>query len=368
MTSAATRPPADESAAEPAAVTRSQATSLAYASGVLGAVYGLILALAAPDELFADGPTSFALWAAAGSGISAAAASGIGYWRSRSLPGQEWRQSLSTWKFLINTLSVVIVHTVLAFIETYVIYRLVGLGFVGLPVHTLWSVVLMAVTVGLTAQLVYASVSEMTTQRMSSLLRTFIAFGIITAMVIAPEPDWWKVHFSHLGTFDDLSSLLFNGTLVAAGLLVTTFAVYIAHDMQTLVDAGVLSSRRSPRVVSALFVGMGAAFAGVGIFSVDVNRLVHDIAALGLASMFLALLGGGAKLLRGMPRHYFIWSWAILATTLLSAVMFALGLFSLTAIEIIVFTLIFGWISLFIRYLGQAGAAAELSPAGPVRR
>lgn len=353
MTTAATAPLDD--AAAPTSRAESEATYIAYAIGVLGAIYGLVLALVAPDELFADGPTSFSLWAAVGSGVSAAAASGIGYWRSRGLPGQEWRRALPAWKSAINTISVIIVHAVLAFIVTYVVYRLVGLGFIGLPVHTLWSVVMMAVTVGLAAQLTYRSVSRMTTQRMSSLVRTFIAFGVITAMVIAPEPDWWKVHFSHLGTFHDLSSLFFNGTLVAGGLLVTTFAVYISHDMHALVDAGVLASRRSPRIVSTLFVVMGIAFAGVGLFSVDVNRLVHDIAALGLAATFFSLLLAGPVLLRGMPPTYFLSSWVILGTMVGSALMFAFGLFTLTAIEIIVFVLIFAWISVFIRFLGVAG-------------
>ena len=84
----------------------------------------------------------------------------------------------------------------------------------------------------------------MTTQRMSSLLMAFIVLGTLTAMVTTPDPEWWTVHFSQLGTFDDLSSWIFNGTLIAGGLLVTTFAVYIANDMQALVDAGRLSNQR----------------------------------------------------------------------------------------------------------------------------
>lgn len=353
MTVAAPPPLADAAAAS-ARSPESEAVYIALASGVLGAVYGTIIALVEPGLLFADGPSSFALWAAVGAGVIAAAASAVGYWRSRALPEQAWRLALAPWKIIVNVISVVIVHAVLAFIETYVIYRLVGLGFVGLTVGPFWSVIMMAVTVGVTAQLVYPSVSRMTTQRMSSLLRTFIAFGIITAMVIAPDPNWWKVHFSQLGTFDDLSSVFFNGTLIGGGLLVTTFAVYIAHDMNALVDAGVLASRRSPRIVSTLFVVMGAAFAGVGIVPVDLNRIAHDIAALALATMFLAMLIAGPKLLRGMPRSYFVSTWVILGATVGSVVLYALHFFTLTAVEIVVFVLIFGWISVFVRFLGVA--------------
>jgi hypothetical membrane protein len=360
-------PRADDAVPTRAERAESEATYAGYGLGVLGAVYGLVLALVAPDEMFADGPISFALWAAVGAAIAAAAASGIAYWRSRALAAQQWRLSLASWKSAVATVSVVIVHTVLTFIVVYVVYRLVGLGFRDVPVHLMWSVVMMAVTVGLAAQQTYRSASRMTTERMSSMLRTFIAFGIITAMVISPEPDWWKVHFSHLGTYHDLSSLFFNGTLIAGGLLVTTFAVYIAHDMQTLVDGGVLTSRRSPRIVSSLFVIMGIAFAGVGIFSVDVNRLVHDIAALGLAATFLTALIAGPTLFRGMPRTYFVSSWVILGTTVLSALMFAVGMITLTAIEIIVFVLIFAWISVFVRFLGVAGTRLPSAAEPDVR-
>ncbi|WP_237739395.1 DUF998 domain-containing protein [Microbacterium yannicii] len=351
MTSAV--PSADGAASTARAET--SATYIGYVLGALGAIYGLILGLIAPDEMFAEGPSSFSLWAATGAGCAAAAAAGVGFIRSRDLPGQEWRRSLAAWTFAVNTLSVVLVHAVLAFIVVYVIYRLVGLGFIGLPVHLMWSVVMMAVTAGVTGQQTYRSVSRMSTQRLSSLVRTFIAFGVITAMAISPESDWWKVHFSHLGTFHDLSSLFFNGTLVVGGLLVSTFAVYIAHDMRALVQAGVLATARSPRVVSTLFVVMGIAFAGVGLCSVDVNRVIHDIAALGLAATFLTLLIASPKLLRGMPPAYFMSTWVILAATIAAAGMFALGVITLTAIEIIVFVLIFAWIAVFTRFLGVAG-------------
>src|SRR5688572_4295312 len=154
--------------AQPAATRRaeSEAIYLAFAAGAVGAIYGLIVALTAADLQLADGDP-FAVWAAAGAGVTAAATSAAGYWRARSAPDQAWRRALPSWKFTINTISVVIVHTALAFLTTFAMYRLLALGFIGLPIITFWAVVLMAVTLGLTAYIVYLSVSRMTTQRMS---------------------------------------------------------------------------------------------------------------------------------------------------------------------------------------------------------
>jgi hypothetical protein len=71
----------------------------------------------------------------------------------------------------------------------------------------------------------------------------------------------------------------------------------------------------------------------------------------------MVLLIGGQCLGRGMPRSYFVASWSFLAAMVASVVLFipAVGFFSLTAFEIIVFALIFGWIAVFIRFLGVAG-------------
>jgi hypothetical membrane protein len=344
--------------AQPAATRRaeSEAIYLAFGAGAVGAIYGLIVAITAVDLQLADGDP-FAVWAAAGAAVTAVAASVAGYWRSRSEPDQAWRKDLPSWKFTVNTISVVIVHTALAFLTTFAMYRLLALGFIGLPIIPFWAVVLMAVTLGLTAYIVYLSVSRMTTQRMSSLLMAFVVIGTLTAMITTSDPEWWTVHFSQLGTFDDLSSWVFNGTLIAGGLLVTTFAVYIANDLEALTAQGVLTNPRGKRVVPALFVVMGIMLACVGIFPVDFSLLLHNVSASGMAVMFLVLLIGGPSFLRGMPRTYFVASAAFLVATLLSVILFipAIGYFSLTAFEIIVFALIFGWIAVFIRFLGVTG-------------
>jgi len=355
-TDSLTSPAPAPDAAPPAPTLRveSAAVYLALIAGAVGALYGLVIALTYP-ELPLRGEWSFGIFAAIGSSVVAAVLSAIGYWRSRHRAGQEWRRSLAPWKFTVNTISVVIVHTALAFLGTYVVYLVLSLGFIGLPVVTFWAVVLMSVTLGMTAYLVFLSVSRMTTQRMSSLLMAFIVLGTLSAMVTTPDPKWWTVHFSHLGTFNELSSWIFNGTLIAGGLLVTTFAVYIANDMRALAAEGRLSNRASPRTVSTLFVVMGVMLAGVGIFPVDVNMTLHNLSASGMAIMFMVLLIGGPRLLRGMPRTYFVSAWSFLGALVASIVLFIVQYFLLTAFEIIVFALIFGWIAVFIRFLGVAG-------------
>lgn len=333
----------------------SEAVYVALGAGAVGAIYGWIVSLVWPSLPLSGTHWAFGGAAAIGAAVVAGTASGVGYWRARLLPGQNWRQSLSAWKFTVNSVSVAVVHIVLAALAVLVVFLVLSRGFLGLHVNTFWAVVLMATPLGLTGYLVYLSVSRMDTQRMSSLLMTFVTTGTLTAMVTTPDPEWWKVHFSELGTFWALSSLVFNGTLVAGGLLVTTFGVYLGHDMQTLANQRRLRNRRAPRFVSTLFAVMGIMLAGVGLIPVNVNLILHNSSASGMAVVYVVLLVSGPKILRGMPRTYFLSSWAFLVALLATVVLFVVGYFSLTALEIIAFALIFGWIAVFIRFLGVTG-------------
>lgn len=353
---------AADTAGPPVAPTASPAPSLrvvnegltaAVAAGVLGGILGLIVTYVWPD-LPLSGPWSFGDISAIAAGVVAAAATGTGYWRSRRSAGQGWRLTLAPWKFTVNAVSVVIVHTALAVLATIAAYFVLSQGFIGLTMVPFWAAVLMAVNLGLVAHFTYVSASRMTTQHMSSLLMTFILIGVLTAMVTSPDPEWWTYHFSQLGTFDNLSSAVFNGTLIAGGLLVTTFAVYVGNDMHALVDRGILRRQNSPRIVSTVFVIMGIMLAFVGIVPVDVNLIVHNLSATGMALVFVGMLIAAPRVFRGMPRTFFVTSWGFFAAIVASIVLFVVQYFGLTAFEIVVFVLIFAWISVFIRFLGVA--------------
>ncbi len=323
-------------------------------SGGIGAIVGLIFTRLNPNPTL-SGPNSYGLFAACAAAVVAALVAAIGYWRSRNRVGQEWRQELARWTFAVNTISVVIVHTALAFLGAYVLFFVLSVALGGFSVLTFFGTLMMALTLGITTYLVFPSVARMNTQRTSSLLMAFVVLGTLTSAVTTSDPLWWKEHFSQLGTYNDVSSWIFNGTLIAGGLLVTTFAVYISHDMHALVSEGRLSDSSSPRTVSGLFVIMGLMLVGVGLFPVDVSFWIHTLSASGMAVVYLMLLIGGRRYLSGMPRTYFVASWLFLAAILGALVLYLVKYFSLTAFEVVVFALIFGWIAVFIRFLGAAG-------------
>lgn len=339
--------------ADSALQVKSQAVYVALVFGAVGTLGGLVFTLLRPDAPLA-GPGSFGLFAAFASGAVAALVAGLGYVRARHQPGQEWRQNISKRAFAVSTAAVVIVHTALAFLGAYVTFFVLSLAFIGLPVSTFFGTAALGGVLALTAYLVLPSVASITTQRMALLLMAFVVTGALTSAVTAPFDGWWRIHFSQLGAYNDISSTIFNGTLIAGGVLVAAFAVYLANDMQALADTGELRDPSSPKTVSRLFVVMGVMLSCVGLIPVDVSKVLHTIPASGMAVVFLILLIRGPRLLAGMPPTYFVSAWGFLIATVATIVLFLVGFFSLTALELIVFGLIFGWITVFISFLGLA--------------
>lgn len=326
-----------------------EAILAASVSGIAGAVIGLLLGMTgAATQLW--GNWSFAVWAALAAAVAAAVSSAVGYWRARTTSSVQWRREISSWRYVVSTVSVVIAHVALTAIATLSMFAVLARSFIGVQLNSFWTTVLLGVTTGIAAWLTYLSASRMTTARLTTLLVSFIAIGTIAAMLTASDPLWWEYHFSQLGTFGDLSSFLFNGTLIAGGLLVTTFTLYVGEDLRALGE-----SERAIRIVSTALFIMGVMLACVGIFPVHVHLLLHNLSASGMALMFLLLLVGGPWIMPRMPRAYFLASWAFLAALVCSIVLFAVGYFGLTAFEIIVFALIFGWLSVFIRFMQVAG-------------
>lgn len=187
--------------------------------------------------------------------------------------------------------------------------------------------------------------------------KTLINGEQITIPADIPEdfkPTLQTLKSGYEGIWHD-SSLMFNGTLVIGGLLVTAFAVYLSNDMSILVKQKVLRSAKSPRTISTMFIIMGIMLAGVGLFPVNVNMPIHNFCASGMALMFIAMLAGGPWMVSGMPRANFTAAAVFLIAVIGSTALFIVGYFGLTAFEIVVFALIFGWIAVFMRFLGVAG-------------
>ncbi|MCA1942409.1 MAG: DUF998 domain-containing protein [Yonghaparkia sp.] len=351
----------------------SEAFVVAIAVAIVTAVVGGFLFAGTNPPIW--GGISLGVVAAGSILIAGVIVAYVGYWRSRTVEGQQWRLELQPWKFIVDATTVAFVHAVLAVLAAIAVFLLLQRSFQGLTLDPPFTTVALALVTALAAYWIYLSVSSITTPKMSSLLVLFMTFGTLTAMATSSDPAWWEYHFSQLGTFGDRSSSLFNITLIIAGFFVTTFALYLQRDLQVLVDRRVLVNPKAPRFVSVTFVVMGVMLACVGIFPLTVSVLLHNISASGMAVTFLVLLFSSPTVLKGLPGRFFVVSAAFAGALIVGALLFEpIGYYNLTAFELVAFAIIFAWISIFIRYINAlteqtayraADAAATTTDAEP---
>lgn len=317
------------------------------------------------------------LWGGLSVGILAAAAAlaaGVvagytGYWRSQHRPGQEWRLHVRAWKSLVDATTVALVHAIIAAILVIAVFVLLQRGFEGLVVDALTGTFAVGVVAGFTAYIVYLSVSDITTRKMASLLVLFMSVSVLASISTSQDPAWWEYHFSQLGTAEGFSSTMFNLTLIVAGFFVTTFSLYLHRDLTTLAERGVLEHAWAPRFISIAFIVMGLMLAGVGIFPLDVSIALHNGCASGMAAAFAAMVLGSPWILRGLPRRFYVFCFGTFAVLIGAFLLFEpVGYYNLTAFELIAFSIIFGWITVFIRFVNALAAPAETVVAEPVTR
>ncbi|GAA4368967.1 DUF998 domain-containing protein [Agromyces bauzanensis] len=358
MPAATTAAPAAESHEAPPQRRVAVETEALVAGAIAAAASGIVAAF-----IFAGG--LWPLWGGLSVGIVAAVAvlvAGIalgatGYWRARNLPGQEWRHTLRPWKFTIDIATVSAVHAIIAAILSVTTFVLLQRSFEGLVVDAWVGTGATAAAAGLLGYWTYLSVSSITTNKLATLLVVFMATSTLASMATSQDPQWWEYHFSQLGISDDFSSSLFNLALIIAGAFVTTFAIYVDRDLSTLVRQGVLAHAWAPRIVSIVFIVMGVMLACVGLFPLNVSILLHNSSAIGMSLSFLGLLISSPWVLRGMPRRFFVFCGVSIAVLLGGALLFEpVGYWNLTAFELLAFSLIFGWIAVFIRFVDALAA------------
>lgn len=356
-------PPAREPAAPATTVrTETEAAVAALVAGLVGALFGAIAFIGTLTPIW--GGWSVGAAAVIAVSVAGLVASVTGYWRSRTLPGQRWRLTLPSWKFVVDATAVAIVHVAIAAMVTFGAFVIIQAGFRDLDVDGYAAIVAVAVSTGLATYIVYLSVSTLTTVTMSQLLLTFMTVGTFASMSISTDPHWWRYHFSHLGTFGDRGSSLFNVTLVVAGVLVTTFALYVDRDLRLLHERGEVRFRWSPSVVSTLFVVMGVTLAGIGIVPLNVSTVAHNVFSGGTTVVFGVLLIAAPVLLRGLPWQFFLVTFVFLLALVGAALLhFGINYFNLTAFELVAFVILFGWIAVFVRFL-----AAVLRARRPAER
>jgi hypothetical membrane protein len=245
-------------------------------------------------------------------------------------------------------------HGVIALLGSIGLAAVMQQSFLGATLYADPAAAIVAAMTALSAYCAYLSGTAMSPRHLSLVLAVFLAVGMITAMLSSSDPLWWQMNLSALGITHDISSLTFNLTLIVSGVIITTIARLATEGLPFFSSSQV----RRRRIVWALFVLLGVMLSCVGLFPVDRFFLIHNTVATGMMVAFAVLAVALPWLVPSMPRVFLALGFVFVAVIIGLVVLFVIGIYNLTAVELVASMLIFTWIILFLRNVEQTGENA----------
>jgi hypothetical membrane protein len=340
--------------------------SRAVLAAVFGAVAGAVTAVIVfagrtPALAGEDSITGVAALAIVGIGTPAFAVSYVTSSRGEA----RWRRR-SRWRRVLDTVGLTLTGVGVVMLLVSSVFAVFQLAFRDLVLDPLGAVLILGVTTGISGYALTTIASRLTTSRLATLLGLFLIAGVFGSMLTADDPAWWQSNFSSLGVGDAASALTFNLTIVIAGLVVGTLADYLTIDLRARHRPGDRETR-GVAFVRVTLIMVGVALVAVGLIPVDVNAVVHNIVAIAALVGFAALLIGAPIVLRDLPRSFLTTTIVVIAAMALVTLLFAVGYYNLTALELVAVLLIFVWLVIFTRNVsaGRDDRELEAAPAPP---
>jgi hypothetical protein len=272
-------------------------------------------------------------------------------------PGPPDRAGLLRW---YDIGAIAVAHGVITLLAWLTLAALLSRSFVGAVVFPVPATLLAAVAIAVTAYCVFPSAVGLTPILMSVVLAVFVVVGTLASMLTADDPLWWQENLSTLGISDDLSALAFNVTVLVAGVIVTTLAHYATAVIPVPTPA---AARGRTRVRGALVL-LGVLLACVGLFPLDRNMIAHNVSASGMLVVFITVVVRLRAWIPAMPRVFLLLGYVYVGVMVVLAGWFVTGYYTLTAVELVAFLLIFSWLIVFLRHTGalrsgERGAGAD---------
>ena len=233
--------------------------------------------------------------------------------------------------------------------------ELLALCFTDAPVFAFPGSILVGVAFAVTAYVAFLAATELRPMSLSLGLAVFLVVGAFASMLTSSDAHWWQDNLSALGMTTNEASSVFNPMLVLSGIIVATLARYATAGL----PAHGRRQRRGRLVVRIGLILIGLLLAAVGVFPVDVFFLLHNTVATGMAVCFAGVVCGLPWLLPSLPRVFLGLGYVYVAVIVLLAILFAVGYYNLTAVELIAAVLIFSWIIVFLRTTASVAAPAR---------
>ncbi|MEO7586428.1 MAG: hypothetical protein ABIS84_00210 [Arachnia sp.] len=322
--------------------------------GGLGFVVGGVVALLVldpPAPLFGKGSVGeiAALLGGAVSGVAFLAMA-----RRVGAGGNAWQRRLSLFRRVVDLIGLTLVHAIISMLATAAVFAVFADAFRALDMDRWAGSFLVAGACAVGAYVAASSAASLTTQSLSILIAAFLVVGAFTSALTSSDPQWWQAHFSALGAASDASGITFNFTLILTGIVLTTLADFLTHDLSRWA-AHTGEPNWKVVFVRVGFIVLGIMLGMVGVIPVNRSLFWHNMVT-------YVAVGAFAVMLLAVPFLFRRLSGGFVGVTIVVAAMMGLGgwlnvgakYLNITAFEIAAVGAVFIWLILFIRTVAAA--------------
>ena len=185
------------------------------------------------------------------------------------------------------------------------------------------------------------------------------SFGV--TVLLANDPNWARWHISYLGEGDSFSAHFFNVSMWIAGAMVVWLSLAFGRDLKALQASAPRYAAMHPMIVQAGIGLMGMCVYLIGLFPRSFGILPHDIFGHTIYLVFLLLCVGSPWILPGLPKWFYVMSYAFHASMIGLFVLYWTGVSeSLYAAEVATFVFFLVWMVLLLQ-------ASRHTPLGNLR-
>lgn len=333
---------------------------LAAAAAVLGGIVGLLMLDGARPLFGAGSIGNVASLAAMGTSGLAFVAAGT----TLMLRAQPWMRRISVVRRWVNILGLAALHAVFSFLATSVLFAVFAGAFRGLSLDHWAGTFWVAVACAACTYVCVVSASELTTQSLAVLLSGFLVAGVMASALSAPDPLWWRHHFSFLGADGGDAGITFNLTLLLAGIALVTIGDFLAHDLGVWARATGLATWRVVYVRICMMV-LGLLLVLVALIPVNTDKGWHDAAAQSLVVVFAAALVAFPLLFRELPGAFQAATLVVVGLLVACLVLWkGVHYLNTTAFEMGAATTVLVWLLLFVRSVTAAAQGVVAADGG----
>jgi len=228
------------------------------------------------------------------------------------------------------------------------VFWLLGTIFAGATFDRLTSTIIFFIFESMINYLMIYAAFSISSRTLVRLFTLVIVSGAVIAMATNGTRKWWQYNLSFLGTHLANNSWQFNITLMFSALIMVALIDYIFVSLNAIYPHSIrLLTLRI--LLTAMSIDLGA----VGFFPNNAaSHDIHDRLASFLVYFIIILIVGIRWLLPRIPSAFLQMSYSVGAILVTAEVLFKfVGYLSLTAYEIIGFTLAFGWVVLLLQIL-----------------